>query len=332
MRQHKGTNFKLGLMVTIAFAIFIVTVYLIGSNRNMFGDTFSITAVFNNVNGLQSGNNVRFAGINVGTVDKIVIVSDSTVAVHMRIDNEVKRYIKRDAIAGIGSDGLVGNMLINISPGSGDQPPVDHQDRIASYSRTDTDNILSTLSSTNENIAILSRDLLTTTKYINEGQGVITAMLKDRSLLSSLSLSLTNLEMTTANTVVVSNKLHSFSNKLENHQNLVNLILDDTSITTKIEQVVLDLDKSSKNLYHVSTELQKATSALNQHNTNGPLNALLYDSTITDDLKTGIHNIREGTVLLNENLEAMRQHFLFRKYFKKQKKKAPVEPDTQSDQ
>ncbi len=330
MRHQTGSNFKLGLMVTAALLIFITAVYLIGSNQSMFGDTFRISAVFKNVNGLQSGNNVRFAGINVGTVDKIVIISDSTVEVHMKVNNGVRNFIKKDAVAGIGSDGLVGNMLINISPGSGDFPPVDHQDRIASYSRADTDNILSTLNSTNENIAILSRDLLTTTKYINEGQGTITALLKDSALLTSLKSSITNLEVTTANSVAITEKLHKMSHKLENQHNLVNLLLSDTSITSDFEQVVQDLDKSSKNLYQVSTELQKATAAINQDSIQGPINALLYDSTITNELKTTIHNISQGTVLLNENLEAMRQHFLFRKYFKKQNKHKKAEnTDTQ---
>ena len=325
MKQKASSNFKLGLTVTVAFILFIVAVYLIGSKKNMFGESFHITAIFKNVNGLQPGNNVRFSGINVGTVEKITITSDSTVEVSMKINSEVQQYIKKDALAGIGSDGLVGNMLINIGPGSGEQPPVDDMDYIASYSRTDADDILSTLSSTNENIAILSRDLLTTTRYINEGEGTITALLKDSSLVNSLKVSLSNLELVTGSTVGLIHRLNRLSLKLEANDNLLNLFLSDTSISAQVEEVVLQLDESSQNLLQASVDLKNTTAALSDSNGQGPANALLYDSAMTNDIQTSVRNIREGTELLNENLEAMRQHFLFRKYFKKQEKQLEKE-------
>jgi len=332
MRHQTTSNFKLGLIVSIALAIFIIAVYLIGNKRNMFSDTFRISAVFQNVNGLQTGNNVRLSGINVGTVDNITITSDSTVEVYMKIDSKVRQYIKKDALAGIGSDGLVGNMLINISPGSGDFPPVENSDRIAAYSRTEADDILSTLSNTNENIAILSRDLLTTTKYINEGEGTITALLKDSSMVNSLKVSLSNLETVSAGTVTLLNRLSGLSRKLENNDNLLNLFLSDTVITSQVEQVVLKLDESSSSLEKASADLQNFTETLTREQGSGPINTLLYDSAISNDLKVSIHNIREGTVLLNENLEAMREHFLFRKYFKKQEKQLEKESKKAVDQ
>ena len=315
-------------MITIALAMFVATVYLIGSKQNLFGNTFQVSAIFKNVNGLQAGNNVRFAGINVGTVDRISILSDSSVEVFMKIDTKVRKYIKKDALAGIGSDGLVGNMLINIGPGSGNFPPVEHLDRIKSYRRTETDDILSTLSSTNENIAILSRNLLTTTEYINEGQGTITALLTDSSLVNRFRTSLSNLEQATASSADFVNKLNRFSQRLEHNDNLLNLIVSDTAITSEITSVVTRLDEASRNLYQVTTELKKATSAITSDYDQGPINALLYDSTITNDMKESIQNIREGTILLNENLEAMRSNFLLRKYFKKQEKnKQSKDPD-----
>ncbi len=331
MKQKTSSNFKLGLMVTIALAMFVVTVYLIGSKQNLFGNTFQISAVFKNVNGLQAGNNVRFSGINVGTVDRLSILSDSTVEVFMKIDTKVRQYIKKDALAGIGSDGLVGNMLINIGPGSGDFPPVEHMDRIASYRRTETDDILSTLSSTNENIAILSRNLLTTTKYINEGQGAITALLTDSSLVGSFKVSLSNLERATANSANFINSLNEIANNLDQKDNLLNLIASDTTITSEMTSVVTRLDEASRNLHQVTAELKEATSAITSEDAEGPLNALLYDSTITNDMKESIENIRESTILLNENLEAMRDHFLFRKYFKKQEKQQKQNSTKNSD-
>lgn len=325
MKQQIMSNFKLGFMVTTAFALFTVAVYLIGSKQNMFGESFQISAVFKNVNGLQPGNNVRYAGINVGTVDKILIISDSTVQVSMKINSEVRKFIKKDAFASIGTDGLVGNMLVNISPGSGDQPQVDHLDMIASFSRTDTDDILSTLSSTNENIAVLSRNLLTTTDYINNGQGTITALLKDTALLNSFRNSMTNLELATAQSVSIIRKLAGFTNYLNRNDNLLSLVVKDTVYVSKLEQTISELNSSSSNLNYVTDELKTATNSI--ANGNGPLNTLLFDSVMSQDLKESISNIKESTILLNENMEAMRHNFLFKKYFKEQNKGQNQKPD-----
>jgi phospholipid/cholesterol/gamma-HCH transport system substrate-binding protein len=319
--KNQAGNFKLGLMVTTAFALFTVAVYLIGSRQNMFGDSFHISAVFKNVNGLQTGNNVRYAGINVGTVDRILIVSDSTVEVWMTIRSDVRKFIKKDAYASIGSDGLVGNMLVNISPGSGNQPQVNDNDRIKSFSRTDTDDILSTLSSTNENIALLSRDLLTTTQYINQGQGTITALLRDTTLLVSIKNSLSNLESVTAQSSNIVKKLETFSSELDNKDNLLNLLLSDTSYSYELKKVVASINSASENLDQVTEELHSASSALLEGD--GPLNTLFYDSIVSIDIKESISNINESSILLKENMEAMREHFLFRKYFKKQEKENP---------
>ena len=62
--------------------LLLIGIFLIGKKQNMFGDTFHIYGVFNNVGGLQEGNNIRFAGINVGTVETISIISDSLIRVN----------------------------------------------------------------------------------------------------------------------------------------------------------------------------------------------------------------------------------------------------------
>ncbi|MDH3709781.1 MAG: MlaD family protein [Cyclobacteriaceae bacterium] len=318
MKRDTGDNIKLGFMVTLSLILFVIAIYFIGTKQNLFGQNFYITAIFNNVNGLQSGNNVRFAGINVGTVDKIVIVSDSTVEVHMKMGEGVRSYIKKDAIASIGSDGLVGNMLVNISPGNGEQPAVENQDRIASFSRTDTDDILNALSSTNENIALLTRNLLTITEKINEGEGAITALLNDPGMSENLKSTFSNIEEVTKSALVATNRLGNVAQDIENGKGLLGFLLNDTTVESEMKLVLAKIHESGDNLQTASVNLQQATSALNQGE--GTLNALLYDSSMSNDLKQSLANIKVSSALLTENMEAMRENFLFRKYFKEKNK------------
>src|SRR5436190_2005073 len=112
-------NIRLGIFVSAGILLFTLVIYFIGSRQNMFTKTINVRGIFKDVSGLQPGNNVRFSGINVGTIDEIVIISDSLVRVDMTVKKTTQKYIKKDAVATIGSEGLMGNKVLNISPGSG---------------------------------------------------------------------------------------------------------------------------------------------------------------------------------------------------------------------
>src|SRR5690606_14148476 len=127
---------------------------------------FEIAAHFNNVNGLQPGNNVRFSGIDAGSVTEVNFMNDSVIEVRMRIKESLRQHIKQNALASIGTDGLMGNMIVNISPGKGQALPVENNSLIQSYSRIKTDDILNTLNVTNDNAAMLTHDLLEITQQI----------------------------------------------------------------------------------------------------------------------------------------------------------------------
>ena len=170
MAKQTTNMIKLGVFVTIGLLLFVVGIYSLGNSKNLFGNTITIYSDFRNVNGLQPGNNVRFSGINVGSIEKISIINDTTLRVNMIIQEDVKSFIKKNAIASIGTDGLVGSALVNINPRKSQMPPVEDQDIIQSYSRVETDEVLQTLGTTSDNIALLSLKLLEVIEKINEGE------------------------------------------------------------------------------------------------------------------------------------------------------------------
>ena len=123
MKKTTKEKFKLGVFVTFGSLIFIIAIYMIGQRQNLFAKSFALNSNFTNVNGLIPGNNVRYSGINVGTVKRITMVNDSVITVEMVIEEQMIHHIKTDAIATIGSDGLVGNMIVNILPGNQPESP-----------------------------------------------------------------------------------------------------------------------------------------------------------------------------------------------------------------
>ena len=102
MKTSNTQKFSLGLFIFIATIIFVFALYLIGNKQNLFGNTFRISAVFNNVNGLILGDNVRFSGINIGTVKNIVMINDSTICVDMTIEDKMLKHLKKNAVAAVG--------------------------------------------------------------------------------------------------------------------------------------------------------------------------------------------------------------------------------------
>ena len=139
MRKTTSEKLKLGILVSIGLLVFIAAIYFIGQRQNIFAKTFSVSTNFNNVNGLIKGNNVRYSGINVGTVKTISMINDSTINVTMVIEEKMIHHIKKDAIATIGTDGLVGNMIVNIIPGNGKEGGILPGDIIKSYTKIGTD-------------------------------------------------------------------------------------------------------------------------------------------------------------------------------------------------
>ena len=96
MEKTASQKIRLGLFVIIGLLIFILAVYFIGDKQKMFGKTNHLSAVFNNVSGLQLGNNVRYSGINVGTVRAIEMINDTTIKVDMIIDKTIFKHIKKN--------------------------------------------------------------------------------------------------------------------------------------------------------------------------------------------------------------------------------------------
>lgn len=195
MNTHSlSFKIRLGLFVLVGIGLFILAIFIIGKQKNLFNPVFKLSTIFYNVSGLQVGNNVRFSGINVGTVDKISIISDSTVQVDMLIRNDVKRFVKSDCIVAIGSEGLIGDRLLIITQGSADTTLVKHKQFLASAEPVETDAIMASLEVTAGNAEIISEELAAIMIQINSGKGTLGRLIKDPNIASDINETISNLK------------------------------------------------------------------------------------------------------------------------------------------
>lgn len=317
MEKSNSQKIQLGIFVIIGTLVFLAAIYFIGNKQNMFGNTSHLKAVFVNVNGLQPGNNVRYAGIDIGTVKEIEMMNDTTISVHMIIDNKIMEHIKKNAIATISSDGLVGNMIINIIPGKGTAQKVENGDTIQSYSRIGTDAMLETLNVTNENAAMLTADLLKITQEITQGNGTVGLLIRDTLMAQDLKATMSYLRQTSKGTSESVANLNKLITDLNRKDNVIGT-LNDTVVANRMKKIIINLEKSS-------TEIDKVVTNLNATITNvkegkGAINYLSNDPKLVKQIDSTITNINKASIKLNEDLEALKHNFLFRGYFKKQEK------------
>jgi len=185
---------RLGLFVAGGLALFMLAVFIIGKQKNLFNPVFKLTTTFYNVSGLQVGNNVRFSGINVGIVDNIRIINDSTVRVDMLIKKDVWKFIKSDCQMAIGSEGLIGDKLLVISQGSSDAPLAKEGQNLESTEPVETDAIMKSLRTTGENAEVITKQLAEIMTKINKGDGTLGRLIQDKTLAENLNNTIVNLK------------------------------------------------------------------------------------------------------------------------------------------
>lgn len=321
---------KLGIFVVLATTILIIALYFIGNRQQLFQKSMILKAQFYNVSGLQIGNNVRFSGIDVGTVSKFNMTTDSTILVEMRISKETTKFIRKNAVASIGSDGLVGNMIININPSKGASMAVISGDTLQTFSKIGTDDMLSTLSVTNQNASLLTADLLKITSKILEGNGTLSMLLNDPQLAKDLGESIGQIKHTSTLAVQSLQQIKTFTKSLHTEGSVVQTLFSDTLSGAAVQKIITDIEKSSENLIATTNQLKSFLSSI--ENSKGTLNYIVNDTLLPKEIEATVKEIKESSQKLNENMEALKHNFLFRGYFKKQEREALKEAKKRASQ
>jgi phospholipid/cholesterol/gamma-HCH transport system substrate-binding protein len=194
MKKPTGSKIRLGVFVSFSAALFIAAIYFIGQRQQLFSRTFHISGVFKDISGLQIGNNIRFSGINVGVIGDIQQTTDSTVRVDMLINEHTKKFIKTNAKAIIGSDGLMGSKIVSIIPGAPGMKQISNNDTIGTTMPVSMDDILLNVKVTTDNAAIISGDLADIMENIHAGKGTIGKLFMDKGFADNLDKTIVNIK------------------------------------------------------------------------------------------------------------------------------------------
>ncbi|MCC5931334.1 MAG: MCE family protein [Cyclobacteriaceae bacterium] len=284
---------RLGLFIAVGLAIFVITIFYIGKQQNLFNPVFKTTANFYNVSGLQVGNNVRFSGINVGIVDNIRIINDSTVQVIMLIRKDVQEFIKADSEAAIGSSGIIGDRIVIINQGSNSAAIILDGQHIGSIEPVETDAIVASLQVTASSAEIITKQLAEIMVNVNSGQGMLGRLIQDSTIAENVNQTIANFKKSSEG-------------------------FDETIEVTK-ENVFEFMEK----LQLTAAKTEIASNALGEimvriNSGEGTLGMLIQDTVVAYNLSETMINLKQSSQGLNENMEALKHNLFFRRYFRKE--------------
>lgn len=311
-----------GIFALVGVIIMVLAILTLGSQRKTFEKSITVTAFFDNVNGLQKGNNIWFSGVKVGTIKKVYITGKGHVEVDMSISKNARQYIRKDAKAKLSTDGLIGNKIIEIYGGSLKTQEIEEGDIIAADNLLSTDDMMNTLAKNNDNFLDITNDLKIITKNIADGKGSIGKFLTDETLADQINATTLMLQNSARNLEHLTSNVSSYTNKLNAKGSLTNDLVTDTVIFNRLRMTVTSLQAIADSSKIAINNLKIAGNTLNDglQDKDAPLGMLLSDQKSAEKIKGTLNNLQDASKKLDENMEALQHNFLLRGYFKKKAK------------
>jgi phospholipid/cholesterol/gamma-HCH transport system substrate-binding protein len=311
-------NMKLGAFVLAGLVLFFVSIIFIGKQGTLFNRTFTVSAIFKNVEGLKDGDAVWLSGVRIGVVKNVSIVEEGKVIVRMSLREKQNDFIRKDATANIGSDGLVGNKIVVIRPGTAKQVIHDY-DTLNSFSPTDTQELFNIAKDVGVNTKSITADLKLITAKLNKGEGVVGELIHEGELSTEVRQLINSLKMASQNTNRATADLQRMMHDINTGDGLLAQLIHDSSYVQTFEKTMANVKEVGENSRVISDNLKDMIRKMD--NDNNAIGVLLADTTFAKKLKATLDNATSASAKLDENMEALQHNFLLRGYFRKQAKK-----------
>lgn len=333
MSQSTSNNLKLGIFVVAGILFLILLLYMIGKSSNLFRSNFPLKTHFNNAQGLEAGNNVLFAGTQIGTVKKVQILNDTTIEILFYIDKNSKDFIHKNSLTSVSTEGVVGNKVLSITNPETLGAPVQKNDILPARETHSLEAMLETLNSTNNNIAFISEELKKAVVRLNDSSQ-IWQLLESKELADNVRHSLANIQSASAKAVNMMNDVNVIVADVKSGKGSLGTLLRDSAFANNmdnaaenIQQFTIKMKEIGDQANQVTNELNKTAQNIQQsiHSGDGVVHTLLYDTAFTNQLNTTLDNIEKGTEAFHEDMEALQHNFLLRGYFKKKARREKKE-------
>ena len=320
MKSNSTDNVKLGLFVLASLFFLILLLYMIGKNSNMFGSNYILRTRFENVQGLKAGNNIRYAGIDIGTVKSVYIINDTIMEVKMIIDEKAKNIIKKNSVVNIGTDGLVGNKVVNIFSVKADAPFAVENDILPS--KKPIDDMMRTLNKTNNQVSKIAEDFSITINKLNSSKG-IWQLLNDQTIADNISNASSQVNKSSYKINEIANQINDIAYELKNGNGIMSKLINDKNLADSLTKAINNFKTAAHEISEAGKEINYSVTLISKeiNEGKGSIHAILKDTSVTALLEKSMENIESGSKGFSDNMDALKHSFLFRGYFRKLEKR-----------
>jgi phospholipid/cholesterol/gamma-HCH transport system substrate-binding protein len=297
-----------GLFVFIGLIILVAGILVMGTQQNKFSKNLKVTSYFKDVKGLKVGNNVWFSGVKVGIVKEIAFESVENVRVTMNIEEKNSQFIRKDVLATLGSDGLIGNSIISLVGGNAQTPQIQEGD---------------VLQENGTNLSVITQNFAKLSQQMVDGKGVVGALMTDDAIATNLKTSVQSMNKVMTDASVAVNNLVALTQKLNSNQGLIHDLTTDTKVFASLRDAAAQLQGVTQTANALVENLNQTSSRLNDKD--NAIGVLTNDPAAAQEIKQILRNLNTSTEKLDQNMEALQSNFLFRGFFKKKEKEEQKE-------
>jgi|SRR5690606_37875877 phospholipid/cholesterol/gamma-HCH transport system substrate-binding protein len=309
-----------GLFVFIGLIILVAGILVMGTQQNKFSKNIKVTAFFKDVKGLKVGNNVWFSGVKVGIIKEIAFEGVENVRVSMNIEEKNSQFIRKDVVATLGSDGLIGNSIISLVGGNPQTPQIADGDVLKSGASVGMEQMMGMLQENGTNLSVITSNFAKLSQQMVDGKGTIGALMTDDDIANNLKTSVQSMNKVMSDANVAVNNLVALTQKLNSNQGLIHDLTTDTKVFASLRDAAAQLQGVTQTANALVENLNQTSARLNDKD--NAIGVLTNDPEAANEIKQILRNLNTSTQKLDDNMEALQSNFLFRGFFKKREKEA----------
>lgn len=304
-----------GIFVLTGLIFLIIGILIIGNLNETFKRKIEVVTLFDDVSGLQVGNNIWFSGVKIGSISNLEFYARSKVKVIMKIEEKAQSYIRRDAFVKLSTDGLIGNKILIIYGGSSRTPQIEEGDTLKVEKTFTSEDMINTLQENNKNFLAITNDFKIISKKLANGEGTVGKLLNENTIYTNLDAATVSLQKASDKAAQLFSSLATFSKGLNKEGTLANELTTDTVVFNSLKNSILQLQQMADTASVFINQLKEAGS-----NPRTSIGVLLHDEESGARVKQTIKNLETSSQKLDEDLKAVQSNFLLRGYFKKMEK------------
>jgi len=329
-----------GIFVILGTALFALAIFLIGNQHSFFAKHIELYTEFKNLNGLEKGAKVRVGGFDAGEVADVSVPASPSAGFRLKLqlNEQVRGLVRTDSVATIVTEGVVGDKVLLIGPGSPNSPEAAPFSKLPSKETSDIADLIqksTTLVSDASGTMKVVADKLTaaldsvtsTVDNANDlvvgmkrGKGTIGMLLRDEQTATDIRQALVNVRDATTSLNHASEQADALISDFQSR----GLPAKADSIATKADAIISDLQsrnfgkKLDQTIDNVHSAAQNIDATTQQFRVT-LAKALAPDAQgrdAGDNIRETLSSVNEAAGNMADDTEALKHNFFLRGFFK----------------